>query len=490
MEYLVIKYRYVFVILFLLPASFFFDIYFFIRNKIIFAMRSAPKQHQSRVENVQNQIKQWQNSQPRKKMCTARPGWMNVSLRPGQYKKRSHQIAVNLVDILNIDTKRQTITVEPLATMGQISATLNPLGWTLAVLPELDDLTVGGLIMGTGVESSSHVHGLFQHICVSYELVLSDGRVVVANEKENSDLFYAVPWSYGTLGFLVSAEIKIVPAKKYVKLNYQPSHSRGESIKLFEEASNDETNDFVEGLMYSSEEAVIMTGTMTDNVEPDKLQLTVLAIIGNHGFINMLKIFCAEGPRRNIFLYDIIIIDTVVDIIPFGNNVIFRYLFGWMTPPKISLLKLTQTEAIKKLYEKHQIVQDMLVPMQRLNESLDVFQKEFQNYPLWLCPMKLYKVPGFVKPASKVEEMYVDIGAYGEPKVENFVAKETIRRIEHFVTSVKGFQMLYADSYMTREEFYKMFDHTLYNKLRDSIPNCKDAFSEIYDKVSFAARNT
>ncbi|RDD37526.1 Delta(24)-sterol reductase [Trichoplax sp. H2] len=448
MEYLVIKYRYVFVILFLLPASFFFDIYFFIRNKIIFAMRSAPKQHQSRVENVQNQIKQWQNSQPRKKMCTARPGWMNVSLRPGQYKKRSHQIAVNLVDILNIDTKRQTITVEPLATMGQISATLNPLGWTLAVLPELDDLTVGGLIMGTGVESSSHVHGLFQHICVSYELVLSDGRVVVANEKENSDLFYAVPWSYGTLGFLVSAEIKIVPAKKYVKLNYQPSHSRGESIKLFEEASNDETNDFVEGLMYSSEEAVIMTGTMTDNVEPDK------------------------------------------DIIPFGNNVIFRYLFGWMTPPKISLLKLTQTEAIKKLYEKHQIVQDMLVPMQRLNESLDVFQKEFQNYPLWLCPMKLYKVPGFVKPVSKVEEMYVDIGAYGEPKVENFVAKETIRRIEHFVTSVKGFQMLYADSYMTREEFYKMFDHTLYNKLRDSIPNCKDAFSEIYDKVSFAARNT
>lgn len=76
-------------------------------------------------------------------MCTARPGWMNVSLRPGKYKKRSHQIAVNLVDILNVDIQRQTITVEPLATMGQISAALNPLGWTLAVLPELDDLTVG-----------------------------------------------------------------------------------------------------------------------------------------------------------------------------------------------------------------------------------------------------------------------------------------------------------------------------------------------------------
>lgn len=32
--------------------------------------------------------------------------------------------------------------------------------------------------MGTGVETSSHKHGLFQHICVAYELVLADGSVV------------------------------------------------------------------------------------------------------------------------------------------------------------------------------------------------------------------------------------------------------------------------------------------------------------------------
>jgi len=27
--------------------------------------------------------------------------------------------------------------------MGQLTATLNPLGWTLPIVPELDDLTVG-----------------------------------------------------------------------------------------------------------------------------------------------------------------------------------------------------------------------------------------------------------------------------------------------------------------------------------------------------------
>lgn len=40
----------------------------------------------------------------------------------------------------------------------------------------------GGLVMGTGIESSSHVYGLFQHICVAYELVLADGSLVRCTE--------------------------------------------------------------------------------------------------------------------------------------------------------------------------------------------------------------------------------------------------------------------------------------------------------------------
>ena len=32
----------------------------------------------------------------------------------------------------------------------------------LIIFAELDDLTVGGLVMGTGIETSSHIYGLFQ----------------------------------------------------------------------------------------------------------------------------------------------------------------------------------------------------------------------------------------------------------------------------------------------------------------------------------------
>ena len=58
----------------------------------------------------------------------------------------------------------RTVKCEPLVSMGQLSRTLNYMGWTIPILPELDDLTVGGLVMGTGIETSSHKYGLFQVI--------------------------------------------------------------------------------------------------------------------------------------------------------------------------------------------------------------------------------------------------------------------------------------------------------------------------------------
>ena len=58
-----------------------------------------------------------------------------------------------------------------MVTMGQLSRTLDRLGWTIPILPELDDLTVGGLVMGTGIETSSHIYGLFQVRMTTFKLI-------------------------------------------------------------------------------------------------------------------------------------------------------------------------------------------------------------------------------------------------------------------------------------------------------------------------------
>ena len=52
--------------------------------------------------------------------------------------------------------------------------------------------------MGLGMETNSHLLGLIQETILSFEVVLSDGRLVkVTRDNEYSDLFAALPWSHG-----------------------------------------------------------------------------------------------------------------------------------------------------------------------------------------------------------------------------------------------------------------------------------------------------
>ncbi|OQR89723.1 24-dehydrocholesterol reductase, partial [Thraustotheca clavata] len=376
--YILIHYRWIFVCFFLLPISFVYDILFFVRSRVIFYLNSAPLKHKERVLQVQQQVLQWIKQGRQVPMCTARPGWQNISYRRGKYKKTMHNVKVNMMDILQVNSTTKTVMVEPLVTMGQLSATLNPMGWTLPIVPELDDLTVGGLVMGTGIETSSHRYGLFQHICKSYELVLADGSVITCSKENNSELFYAVPWSYGTLGFLTAVEIEIIPTLPYIKLEYHPVKSLDEACLLFTAKSKSLDHQFVETLMFSIDTGVVMTGSMVATYEPNKLNAigkwhkpwffkhveTYLNTDGDVEYIPLRDYY--HRHSRSIFW-------ELQDIIPFGNNVIFRYLLGWLVPPKVSLLKLTQSNAIKELYDNHHLIQDMLVPITQLKSSLECF---------------------------------------------------------------------------------------------------------------------
>ena len=67
------------------------------------------------------------------------------------------------------------------------------------------------------------------HVICTYIMTL----YLIFLQDENADLFYSVPWSYGTLGFLVAVEMKIIPAKPYVKLRYTPVHTNSEIVSKF-----------------------------------------------------------------------------------------------------------------------------------------------------------------------------------------------------------------------------------------------------------------
>ena len=69
-----------------------------------------------------------------------------------------------------------------------------------------------------------------------------------------------------------------------------------------------------------------------------------------------------------------------------------------------------------------------------------------QIYPIWLCSFVLPSNPGMLQPANSNNNLFVDIGTYGTPNVDNFDPVETTRRVEQFVRSVNGWVLLFTFS--------------------------------------------
>jgi len=153
----------------------------------------------------------------------------------------------------------------------------------------LDIITVGGLINGFGVESTSQKYGLFQHIVVSMDMVLADGSLVHCSAEENADLFYSatalvispstpfcfvrlyIPGAHGTPGLLVCADKNMRRATPFVRVSYRPYHDAVAFEKAFEESSEDrgKTYDLVEALAYDRNRFVLMNCNFVDKVGTD-----------------------------------------------------------------------------------------------------------------------------------------------------------------------------------------------------------------------------
>ena len=326
----------------MLPVSLLYDLWFSVRGRLVFLLNSRPSKHREKVAGLQRQVREY---------------------RARGQSSKMFPVKINLVDILEIDTRRRVVVCEPLVSLAHLMAQLDRAGWTLPVLPELEQLTVGGLVVGAGIETASHRHGLFQHICRSYELVLPDGSLVECSPQSDPELFYSIPWSYGTIGFLTRVEIEIVPSRRFVRLDYIPVYSLEQLVETLErEVERGDSAHFLECLVYSRDQAVVMTGNMVDCCDPAKLNEA--GLWHKPWFYKHVQTFLQSGPgteylplrdfqhrhSRSMFW-------GLEDLIPFGNSLVFRYLAGWLMPPKVSLLKLTQGKTLKRLYESKHLVQ-------------------------------------------------------------------------------------------------------------------------------------
>ncbi len=169
------RFRWIVIIPVVLPLSFLWARLHLLRAWLSALRRGAAtaKKHDAKVLSVQAQIRARDPSSDGP-ICTARPTFWSVSNRDAQYKRRSrYEVDLSdLADIVSVDLDTMRVKFEPYVSMGHVTSTLLPLGVCIPVVPEYDDLTVGGLVCGYGIEGSSHKYGLFYDEVVEMEVVL------------------------------------------------------------------------------------------------------------------------------------------------------------------------------------------------------------------------------------------------------------------------------------------------------------------------------
>ncbi|KAL7074346.1 hypothetical protein ACQ4LE_006546 [Meloidogyne hapla] len=475
-------------------------------------LKLGQRSHGRKVAEVQRQINKWHKlneSKPhRQRQRIATTGMDNCQqmcfTRP-EYKKGMYKINLdNLCNIVEINTSSKIVLVEPKVSVDQLQRALLPLGFTLPVVPEIGDLQIGGLVLGAGISSGSAKNGLFQHICLAYEIVTTSGELIVA-EKEGShqSIFFGIPWSFGSLGFLVSVTLKIRECSPYIRLQYQPCFSTKELTGRIEELiakKRTTENEFIEAIQYDKECSVLISGTFIDKIPRNDrnyknnigkwykpfFYLHVKKMLEKGGskteYIPTQQYF-SRHQRSLFWELRSILPPLLLALFP------FRWFIGLFLPLS---LPFPRTSRVRQLYSNQHVLQNIMVPLNNLQETLKLVDKEMNIYPLWLCPFPLTAHTGLVRNQHGLRIIYVNIGIYGKPKFSHqsfnedesssSTVAEKIKTLEGHLRDVKGFQMLCSDSQQNAAEFWEMFDATLYDWLRAKY-DCKVAIPSVFEKV-------
>ncbi|KAI0157384.1 putative oxidoreductase [Xylariaceae sp. FL1272] len=92
---------------------------------------------------------------------------------------------------INVSNDHSTVSVGAGATWGAVYGQLDALGLSVAG-GRVGNVGVGGLTLGGGISYFGPREGWTSNQAVAFEVVLADGRIVEATEKENSDLWWAL----------------------------------------------------------------------------------------------------------------------------------------------------------------------------------------------------------------------------------------------------------------------------------------------------------
>ncbi|KAJ9149826.1 FAD binding domain-containing protein [Pleurostoma richardsiae] len=425
-----------------------------------------------------------------------------------------------LSNVIAVDKTTLTVIVEPNVPMDQLVLSTLEHGVIPKVVPEFPGITVGGTFSGTGAESSSFKYGYFDRSVNWAEIVLADGRIAKASQRENADLFNGSVGACGTLGVCTLFEIQLMPSGKYIEVAYFPVYSiaeaaetldrwRHESCKPTTRASTETVPpgwDFLDAVLYSKTHGVVVAGRVTQSPRQglrisrfSRRQDQWFYLHAHSRIAHQPGITCdtcahsrALGPM---------VTAPVIELVPVFDF-LFRYdrgafwmgSYGWPSwqfnrVGRALLDSLFRTRTLYKAMHlsgraQKFIIQDIAVPRSKAERFLDWADEKLRIYPLWLCPIAAEtQAPLHLANRPSVEVSMdgslINVGLWGVPatipvwhdriKTQREYVEELVdlnRLLEQKTKEVGGLKWLYARNYYSEEQFWGIYDKQKYDELR------------------------
>jgi FAD/FMN-containing dehydrogenase len=389
-------------------------------------------------------------------------------------------------NVLAIDPAAQTAEVEGLATFETLVNACLAHGLLPLVAPELKHITVGGATVGIGIESTCYRYGFVHDSLLEADVLLPGGEIVTCRpDNEHADLFFALPNSYGTLGYILRAKIRLHRAAPYVHLHIERYTDAGEYLEAMRTATLAPDLAFVEGLFFDDPRFFLMTGRFADEVA-----------------------YCDDIVRKHIFYR---LVETRRDIHLRTADYIFRYDPDWFwNVPETGFYHLFRRHAPLRyrnssFYTKYAatknklcasagitntsmepLIQDWEVPWAAAEELVRFCLDEVDigGRPWAAVPIKTPRRPTLYPLAPN--ELYFNLGCYCQ--VLRPAGKEPYhytKIMDRKCFELGGIKMLYSSSFMTEAELDERYNGAAYRALKQKYDPAGNA-QTLYRKVVLA----
>jgi len=438
------------------------------------SLRPTPSRHDEKVARVVAQLRAHAPGTP---VSLHKSTVSHQVPKARDLRRHDEKIDISeLVEILEIDPERRICVAEAGVTFADLVAATLVHGLVPMVVPELSTITIGGAVAGCSLESTSFLRGGFADTCLAYEVITATGDVLECTpDNQHALVFRMMHGTFGTLGILSTLTFRLMPAKPYVRIEYE-CYASAEALRAAIEAHATEPRaDFMDGIIHGPRRCVLCLGYFVDRAP----------YLSDY---HWMKIYYRSTARRTVdyltttdylFRYD----RGVTNVRP--RSLLGRLVLGkWMTSTR--WLELGNLLPWLLRSARPTVTLDVFLPISRLTEFLEWFQGELGHYPLWCVPYRRVHDYEWLQDEywrTLSDELFVDIAIYG---MRSRRGVNAYRRIEEKLVELGGIKTLIAHNYYSETEFWKIWNWRNYRAVK-AITDPADVFRDLYTKTCRAA---